>query len=36
MKLDVPLTTEARVGRNWGELEKVDDTWLDELLDQAS
>ncbi|MGB4596116.1 MAG: DNA polymerase I [Anaerolineaceae bacterium] len=27
LKLDVPLTTEARVGQNWGELEPVDDSF---------
>ena len=27
LKLSVPLTTEARVGINWGELEPVDDSF---------
>jgi DNA polymerase-1 len=34
-KLSVPLTTEARIGVNWGELETVDDTWQWEPTDQA-
>ncbi|MFZ3070999.1 MAG: DNA polymerase I [Anaerolineaceae bacterium] len=28
MKLDVPLLTDARTGRNWGELESVDDAFV--------
>lgn len=27
LKLDVPLTTEARVGQNWGELEPIEDAF---------
>ncbi|MGV8049846.1 MAG: DNA polymerase I [Anaerolineaceae bacterium] len=36
MKLDIPLTTDARLGRNWGELESLGDSVVEEIKGQLT